>query len=187
MGLFIRSASASRGRRPRLMVLITGLAISALALSAVTILPSSTVLAAATPVSQGKPTTCSSVQTGYPCANAVDGSLTTRWSSASSDPQWIYVDLGATTAITQVVLVWEAAYAKSFQIQTSPDATTWTSIYSTTTGTGGTQTLSITGSGRYVRMYGTVRATGYGYSLWEFQVFAGVPPTPTPTVAPRSE
>jgi hypothetical protein len=32
------------------------------------------------------------------------------------------------------------------------------------------QTLNITGSGRYVGMYGTVRATVYGYSLWEFQV-----------------
>ena len=24
---------------------------------------------------------------------------------------------------------------------------------------------------RYVRLYGTQRATSYGYSLWEFQVF----------------
>jgi hypothetical protein len=165
------------------MVLIAGLAASALALSAVAVLPAATVLGASTPISQGKPVTCSSIQTGYPCANAVDGSTTTRWSSASSDPQWIYVDLGATTAITQVVLVWEAAYAKSFQIQTSPNATTWTSIYSTTTGTGGTQTLNVTGSGRYVRMYGTVRATGYGYSLWEFQVFTGSTPTPTPSAS----
>jgi hypothetical protein len=29
----------------------------------------------------------------------------------------------------------------------------------------------VTGSGRYVRMYGTKRSTGYGYSLWEFQVY----------------
>jgi hypothetical protein len=47
---------------------------------------------------------------------------------------------------------------------------TWTSIYSTTTGTGGVQTLNVSGSGRYVRMYGTARALQYGYSLWEFQV-----------------
>jgi hypothetical protein len=47
----------------------------------------------------------------------------------------------------------------------------WTDIYSTTTGTGGVQTLQVSGSGRYVRMYGTHRATQYGYSLWEFQVF----------------
>jgi len=42
---------------------------------------------------------------------------------------------------------------------------------STTTSTGGTQTLNVSGNGRYVRMYGTARATPYGYSLWEFSVF----------------
>jgi fibronectin type 3 domain-containing protein len=123
-------------------------------------------------LSQGKPATASSLQAaGYPASNAVDGNMTTRWSSASSDPQWLEVDLGATHTITKVVLDWEAAYATAFQIQTSTDGTNWTTIYSTTTGTGGTQTLSVTGSGRYVRMYGTTRATGYGYSLWEFQVY----------------
>jgi fibronectin type 3 domain-containing protein len=123
-------------------------------------------------LSQGHPATASSLEgAGYPASNAVDGNLTTRWSSAFSDPQWLEVDLGATHTISKVVLYWEAAYAKAFQIQTSTDGTTWTTIYSTTTGTGGTQTLSVTGSGRYVRMYGTVRATGYGYSLFEFQVF----------------
>jgi|GEM_PF-1603591 len=123
-------------------------------------------------LSQGQPATASSVQNaGYPASNAVDGNTATRWSSAASDPQWLQVDLGATHTITQVILNWENAYAKAFQIQTSNDGTTWTTIYSTTTGTGGVQTIPVTGSGRYVRMYGTVRATGYGYSLWEFQVF----------------
>jgi fibronectin type 3 domain-containing protein len=118
------------------------------------------------------PATASSEESAsYPPSNAVDGNLNTRWSSAFSDPQWLEVDLGATHTVSQVVLYWEAAYAKAFQIQTSPDGTTWTTIYSTTTGTGGTQTLNISGTGRYVRMYGTQRATGYGYSLWEFQVF----------------
>ena len=66
---------------------------------------------------------------------------------------------------------WETAYATAFQIQTSADGTNWTTIYSTTTGTGGTQTLNVTGTGRYIRMYGTARATQYGYSLWEFSVY----------------
>jgi fibronectin type 3 domain-containing protein len=123
-------------------------------------------------LSQGHPATASSVQgAGYPASNAVDGNLSTRWSSAFSDPQWLEVDLGATHSVSKVVLYWEAAYATAFQIQTSSDGTNWTTIYSTTTATGGTQTVSVTGSGRYVRMYGTKRATGYGYSLWEFQVF----------------
>ena len=123
-------------------------------------------------LSQGQPATASSVQgAGYAASNAVDGNLGTRWSSASSDPQWLQVDLGATHALSQVVLNWETAYAKAFQIQTSTDGTNWTAIYSTTTGTGGVQTIPVSGSGRYVRMYGTQRGTGYGYSLWEFQVY----------------
>jgi F5/8 type C domain/Fibronectin type III domain len=119
-----------------------------------------------------QPAYASSVQgAGYPAAAAVDDNFNTRWSSASSDPQWLLVDLGATHAVKQVALYWESAYAKAFQIQTSNDGTTFTTIYSTTTGTGGTQIINVSGSGRYIRMYGTVRGTGYGYSLWEFQVF----------------
>ena len=118
------------------------------------------------------PATASSTENaGTPASAAVDGNLSTRWSSAFSDPQWIQVDLGSTQTICQVVLNWEAAYGKAFQIQTSADGSTWTTIYSTTTGTGGTQTLNVSGSGRYIRMYGTARATQYGYSLWEFQVY----------------
>jgi hypothetical protein len=40
------------------------------------------------------------------------------------------------------------------------------------------QTLAVAGSGRYVRMLGTARATPYGYSLWEFQVFGTGGTTP---------
>jgi hypothetical protein len=127
---------------------------------------------AGTLLSQGQPATASSLEgAGFPASNAVDGNTTTRWSSAFSDPQWLQVDLGATHTITQVVLNWETAYGKAFQLQTSTDDTNWTTIYSTGAGTGGAQTIPVSGSGRYVRLYGTQRATQYGYSLWEFQVF----------------
>src|SRR5450755_3011355 len=126
-----------------------------------------------TNIALNKTATASSTENaGTPAASAVDGNAGTRWSSAFSDPQWLEVDLGSTQSICQVTLNWEAAYATAFQIQTSTDGTTWTPIYSTTTGTGGTQTLNVSGTGRYIRMYGTARATQYGYSLWEFQVFA---------------
>ena len=123
-------------------------------------------------LSQGHPATSSSNEnTSFTAPNAVDGNTGTRWSSAFSDPQWLQVDLGATHTISKVVLNWETAYATGFQIQTSTNGTTWTTIFSTTTGTGGVQTLNVSGSGRYVRMNGTARATQWGYSLWEFQVF----------------
>jgi beta-glucanase (GH16 family) len=125
-----------------------------------------------TNLAQGRPTTASSTENGsFPAPAATDGNTGTRWSSAFSDPQWVRVDLGGTHAVNKVVLNWEAAYGKAFQIQTSNDGSTWTTIYSTTTGTGGNQTLNVSGSGRYVRMNGTQRGTQYGYSLWEFQVF----------------
>ena len=119
-----------------------------------------------------KTATASSTESGaYPASAAVDGNTGTRWSSAFSDPQWLEVDLGSSQSICSVTLNWEAAYASAFQIQTSADGSNWTSIYSTTSGTGGTQNLAVTGTGRYIRMYGTARATQYGYSLWEFGVF----------------
>jgi uncharacterized protein DUF1996/F5/8 type C domain-containing protein len=137
--------------------------------------------AADTLLSQGKPALASSQENGgAPAQAAVDGRSDTRWGSAWSDPQWLRVDLGATATITSVQLQWEAAYAKAFQIQTSPDGNNWTNIYSTTNATGGNQTLTVNGSGRYVRVYGTARGTGYGYSLYEFKVFgtgSSVPPT----------
>src|SRR5688572_18114318 len=136
-----------------------------------------------------RPTTCSPTPQ-FPCAEAVDGNATgTRWASAAGiDPQFIQVDLGATYNITRVVLIWEAAYASGYQIQVSASATgPWSNIYTTTTGNGATDDLTgLTGSGRYVRMNGTTRATAYGYSLWEFEVYgtSGTGPTATRTNTP---
>jgi hypothetical protein len=133
-----------------------------------------------------RPATASSTESaGTPASAAVDGDTGTRWSSAFSDPQWIQVDLGSAQQVCQVGLNWEAAYAKAFQVQVSADAGTWTDVYSTTTGTGGNQTLAVSGSGRYVRVLMTARSTAYGDSLWEFVVHTGggVPPT-TPNTSP---
>jgi hypothetical protein len=124
-----------------------------------------------TNLAQGRTATASSTESvAFPASSAVDGNLGTRWSSGFNDPQWLQVDLGSTRSICRVTLNWETAYATAFQIQTSANASTWTTIYSTTTGTGGTQTLNVTGSGRYIRVYATARVTQYGDSLWEFQV-----------------
>jgi hypothetical protein len=131
-----------------------------------------------------QPTTASSLESGsqYPASAATDGNLNTRWSSAYSDPQWLQVDLGATKQICQVAIDWQnPANATAFQIQTSNDASTWTTIYATTTSTGGSEVLPVSGSGRYVRMYGTARASGYGYSIWEFDVYGTGSPTTTST------
>ncbi|WP_093712125.1 discoidin domain-containing protein [Actinacidiphila alni] len=126
----------------------------------------------ATLLSQGRTATASSSENGsFTAPNAVDGNTGTRWSSAFSDPQWLQVDLGASHTISQVKLNWETAYATAYQIQTSANGSTWTTVSSTTTGTGGNQTLNVSGTGRYVRINCTARSTQYGDSLWEFQVY----------------
>ncbi|MGR6918391.1 cellulase family glycosylhydrolase [[Actinomadura] parvosata] len=137
-------------------------------------LPPAGAAAAADPlVSQGKAVTASSVEAaGLEPGKAVDGSTATRWASAEGvDPQWIRVDLGSAHTLSRVRLTWEAAYATAYRVQTSPDGSAWTDVYSTTTGDGGVDDLTISGSGRYVRVHGTQRGTPYGYSLWELEVY----------------
>jgi hypothetical protein len=121
-----------------------------------------------------KTATASSYKTGNPASLAFDGdSANTRWESDYTDPQWITVDLGASYTLTGVKLTWETAAGKDYKIQVSTDNTNWKDAYTKTGGTGGVENISFTSSqtARYVRMYGTSRTTGYGYSLWEFEVY----------------
>jgi beta-glucosidase len=120
-----------------------------------------------------QPTTASSTQdaTDYPARDATDGDPGSRWSSAASDPQWLEVDLGSPQQICSIGLLWEAAYATAFTVQVSTDGDAWNTIYSTTTGTGGQQTIPASVTARYVKMNGTARGTQFGYSIFEFDVY----------------
>jgi chitodextrinase len=130
---------------------------------------------APTLLSQGKPVTASSADPRFPAKNAVDGTTTARWASvANTDPSWIYVDLGATAKVNEVKLTWDKSCAVSYRVETSANHSTWTSVFSTTKGDGGVDDLTVTGSGRYVRVIGTKRCRAdatHGYSLDELQVF----------------
>ncbi|MFE9252522.1 discoidin domain-containing protein [Streptomyces sp. NPDC007088] len=161
-------------------LLITLLALVAASL---VMLTATSAHAAETLLSQGKTATASSREgDGFPASAAVDGNLTgTRWASEWRDPQWIQVDLGKTSQLSRIVLTWESAYGKAYEIQASDNGTDWRTLKSVTDGDGGTDELAVSGSGRYVRMYGTARAGGYGYSLWEFQVYGTGDATPPAT------
>ncbi|WP_406256615.1 discoidin domain-containing protein [Streptomyces chartreusis] len=149
------------------------LGVSLIATAALITLPAQLPAAAAeTPLSQGKSVTSSSNENAAtPAANAVDGDRGTRWSSAASDNQWLQVDLGATASVTRVVLDWEAAYGKDYKIQFSQDGAGWSDAKTVTGSDGAVDTVDVSGQARYVRMQGLSRATPWGYSLWEFQVF----------------
>jgi endoglucanase Acf2 len=131
--------------------------------------------ATTTNLALNKPTTTSSTEAvGTPGSAAVDGNATTtRWSSAFSDPQWIYVDLGASYNVNRVKVTWEGAYGKDYLVQIATAAAgPWTTMK---TITGNTVLVNdhtgIAGTGRYVRIYGTARGTAYGYSIYELEVY----------------
>lgn len=108
-------------------------------------------------------------------ASAHDGNVATRWESASTDDQHIQLDMGKSIHFTRAVLNWEAAYGKSYVIEVSENGSTWETVNTTTNGDGGIDNLVLDGQkGRYIRMRGVQRATAYGYSLFEFEVY-GVP------------
>jgi len=111
---------------------------------------------------------------GNVAANAVDGNQATRWSSAYSDPQWYQIDLGKNYDISQVVIYWEDASAKNYKIEVSDDGTSWRTVATKLNMPKGARTddlSGLSGSGRYIRMYGTERTATWGYSIFEFEVY----------------
>ncbi|MFF0341352.1 discoidin domain-containing protein [Kribbella sp. NPDC004875] len=126
-----------------------------------------------------RPVVASSTEPGtsFTADLAVDGNTGTRWASGYDDASWLRIDLGSPTRLGKVVLRWETAYGSGYQIQVSDDANTWTTAAEVTNGDGGTDTvwLDTDGTvGRYVRVQGVHRATQYGYSLFEAEVYPAV-------------
>lgn len=128
-------------------------------------------------------TASTSESSNHNASKVVDGNSSTRWASSYADNNWIAVDLGTNYAIKSVVLNWEAAYASSYLVQVSSDGKNWTTAFSTQSGNGGVDTISVSKTGRYVRMYGVKRGTPWGYSLEDFEVYGSVATTSTTTTS----
>jgi hypothetical protein len=136
-------------------------------------------------LARGQSSSASSQESSsYPAGSAFDGDPTTRWSSAFSDPQWIQVDLGAVQNVARVRLIWENAFSRSYNIQFSTNAATWNSVCAITNGAGSIDDLAAVGSARYVRLYSRQRATQYGNSLYEFEVYPALQPASTKDLHP---
>ena len=127
-----------------------------------------------------KPARASSIENAtWAAKNAVDGKSTgTRWSSsrtgttAQNNAQWLRVDLGATYNINRVRIIWENAYGKDYNVEISTDTVNWTPIKVVTGNSALTNDWTgLAGTGRYVRMSGKLRGTGYGYSIYELEVY----------------
>ena len=126
-------------------------------------------------LSLGKTATASSTDASdHPASAAIDGNLATRWASSSSNNQWLMVDLGSNMEVSRVILRWEAAYGRTYRIEyaTAAAPTTWLTAVTNNNGTGGVETLDFTPvTARYIRFYGLTRATSWGFSLFEFEIY----------------
>src|SRR5262245_47051586 len=97
-----------------------------------------------------------SADDGNVAANAVDGSLSTRW-SAQGDGQWLRLDLGSVKQIGGISVAWYQGNQRRsfFELQTSSNGTTWTTVFDGQS-SGTTAALEAypvtTTSGRYVRL-----------------------------------
>jgi len=138
--------------------------------------------------------TASSMERGdLSAAKAIDHDDNSRWGSAFSDNEWLTLDYGSSVAINRVRIQWENAHATRYALQTSEDNKTWTTIKTIDNSAGGTEDLTgLAGQGRYLRVQGLARSTGYGYSIFEIQAFTGTPvppadPTTPPTTPPDTQ
>jgi hypothetical protein len=105
---------------------------------------------------------------------AHDGNQGTRWSSAAGPQAWIYFDLGAVSHVSRVQIFWEAAHGIDYYIQISnASGGPWTDMLHVTNGDGNTDNLTnlTAADGRYVRMNGISHALGYGFSIYEFEIY----------------
>lgn len=116
----------------------------------------------------------SSTLDGHKTEYVADGKMNTRWSSKYEDDEWIYFDLGSKKQVSRMVLHWEKAYAEEYEIEISNDGKKWSKIYSESDGKGGKEEIAFKdhNNTRYVRINLEDRATKYGFSLWEVEIYS---------------
>ncbi len=107
--------------------------------------------------------------------NAIDGNLSTRWSSgvAQANGQWFQVDMGKNQTFNRVLL--DAAsntndYPRGYQVQVSTDGTTWSTVAS---GTGSGPAVLVQFApqvARYLKIVQTGTSTSW-WSIAELNVY----------------
>jgi hypothetical protein len=115
--------------------------------------------------------TSSSNEEGFSAESAFDGNQQTRWASEFSDSQWLQIDLAVEQEIVGLMLYWEAAYARSYEVFLSTDAKNWQSVYKQENSDGGIDDIYFgKKKTRFIKIQGIKRATAWGYSLWEVEI-----------------
>lgn len=125
---------------------------------------------------QGNSATASSNENKSPmfdAQNLIDGDTLTRWSSARADSFTVIIDLQKEYLLQRIGLLWEASYAKEYEVSISASQDSWQKLVSEKNGNGGSDILQLSPTrGRYIKIVGSKRAPGkWGYSLYEVRLF----------------
>ena len=125
----------------------------------------------------GRPANATSQESSnYTPGRAVDGSMSTRWSSmisSSLGDQWWWVDLGSARTFNQVVIKWENAYAARYAVcwWSDGDTSRWGYWYDLASRQDVTHNIG-SRTARYVGIYMIQRAPRMNnYSSWEVEVY----------------
>jgi hypothetical protein len=139
----------------------------------------------------------SSVETSLVAANAVDGWSYSRWASdgpvdGADGEQWLKLDMDEIVFIDSIILQWEAAYSRNYDISVSNDDILWEIVSSGNNGEDGIVHLSdLDARGRYIRITSHEGDDKYGISLFEVKIFGdpyeacSTPPI-LPTILPSA-
>ncbi len=123
-------------------------------------------------IALNKNITATSEDGGNQAIDAIDANYISRWASNANNDESITIDLGSLYYVNQVSLAWEDAYGKEYKIEGSLDGNEFFEIQHVTDGDGEIDNIYFDSKLlRYVRMQGIERATQYGYSIYEFEVY----------------
>ncbi|GAA3437530.1 discoidin domain-containing protein [Kutzneria kofuensis] len=149
-----------------------------------------------------RPVTVSSTDyAATPAKFAVDGVAEvglrgSGWRAAQGDPQWLVVDLQGQCQVSKIVLTFDAkpgdpafdfgksrngtsgleiltSYSTSYALDVSTDGEVWTTVHSTTAGTGAVNTIALDqpAAARWVRFTSFSRSTSNPLGVNGFQVY----------------
>jgi len=118
--------------------------------------------------------TASSVQQAhdFKAERAIDGVDATYWSSEFQDDASLTLEWDEAQLISRIDILWQEAYAKAFTVEISMDGNSWSDVYKTDSGKGGTTEIQFSpAKAKYVRLNCTKRGTNNGNAVREIEVF----------------
>lgn len=121
--------------------------------------------------------TASTGDGAYAPEMALDGDMTTRWSSTFEDNQWWRVDFEVPRMLSGLTIHWETAFGERFNIEVAGPDGVFQKVYETEEGDGNRDIIHFAPRMvSTVKFNGVQRGTGWGFSFFEIDWHDGTQP-----------